>query len=201
MKRVRFAVCALAGCLMLSLTSCGLLPRQTDAADEAILRVITLHREGEKLVLTAVTAGIQTGESSEPPETVEGRGSDYWSARNDLKRQREASLVHTTDWIVEQNALGDLLNSFVEDPELTYAAHIYILKDQSVSEFLAAFSEDETGPARALADLDRAPGIEGLTALKCSARLAAGECCEIPALRAENGKAHLDGTVEVTGWK
>ena len=52
-----------------------------------------------------------------------------------------------------------------------------------------------------LADLDRAPGIEGLTALKCSARLAAGERCEIPALRAENGKAHLDGTVEVTGWK
>ena len=186
---------------MLSLTSCGLLPRQTDAADEAILRVVTLHREGEELVLTAVTAGIQTGESSEPPETVEGRGSDYWSARNDLNRQREASLVHTTDWIVEQNALGDLLNSFVEDPELTYAAHIYILKDQSASEFLAAFSEEETGPARALADLDRAPGIEGLTALKCSARLAAGECCEIPALRAENGKAHLDGTVEVTGGK
>lgn len=201
MKRVRFAACALAGWLMLSLTSCGLLPRQTDAADEAILRVITLRREGEELVLTAVTAGIQTGESSEPPETVEGRGGDYWSARNDLKRQREASLVHTTDWIVEQNALGDLLNSFVEDPELTYAAHIYILKDQSAPEFLAAFSEEETGPARALADLDRAPGIEGLTALKCSARLAAGERCEIPALRAENGKAHLDGTVEVTGWK
>ena len=37
--------------------------------------------------------------------------------------------------------------------------------------------------------------------MKCSARLAAGERCEIPALRAENGKAHLDGTVEVTGWK
>ena len=56
MKRVRFAACALAGCLMFLLTSCGLLPRQTDAADEAILRVITLHREGEELVLTAVTA-------------------------------------------------------------------------------------------------------------------------------------------------
>ena len=194
-KRIRSAACALAACLMLSMTSCGLLPQQTDAADEAILRVITLHREGEKLVLTAVTAG------SEPPETVEGRGSDYQSARDDLKRQREASLVHTTDWIVEQNALGDLLNGFVQDPELTYAAHVYILKEQSASEFLDAFSEEEAGPARALADLDRALDAEGLTVLKCSARLAAGERCEIPALRAEDGKAHLDGTVEVTGWK
>ena len=43
MKRVRFAACALAGCLMLSLTSCGLLPRQTDAADNRIGLRISTH--------------------------------------------------------------------------------------------------------------------------------------------------------------
>lgn len=199
MRRVFIVACAVSASLLLS--SCGVLPDQTDAADEAILRVITLERAGEELTMTAVTAGIQTGESDEPPETVVGRGGDYWAARDDLKRQREASLVHTTDWIVAENALGDLLGAFVEDPELTYAAHIYILKEQSAAEFLSAFSEEETGPARALADLDRALDAEGMTVLRCSARLAAGERCEIPALRAENGKAYLDGTVEVSGWR
>ena len=54
-------------------TGCsGLLPRQTDAADEAILRVAALSRAGEELTLTAMTTGIKTGESSEPPETLEG---------------------------------------------------------------------------------------------------------------------------------
>ena len=199
MKRVVILVCAVTASLLLP--ACGLLPDQTDAADEAILRVVTLERQGEELVLSAVTAGIQTGESSEPPETVIGRGDDYWAARDDLKRQREASLVHTTDWIVAENALGDLLGAFVDDPELTYAAHIYIIKEQSAEEFLAAFAEEETGPARALADLDRALGGEGLTVLRCSAWLAAGESCKIPVLYAEDGKARLDGTVEVSGWK
>ena len=146
MRRWTAVLTALA--LAFTLTGCSLLPQQTDAADEAILRVVTMSRSGEELTITGVTAGIQTGDSSEPPETVKGVGKDYAEARQDMMDQRQASLVHSTDWVVEQNALYDLLNAFLEDPELTYAAKIYLLKDQSAEDFLAAFEEEETGPWR-----------------------------------------------------
>lgn len=199
MRRLAAGFTALA--LAFTLTGCSLLPQQTDAADEAILRVVALSRQGEELTMTAVTAGIQTGDSSEPPETVQGTGEDYAQARQDMLDQRQASLVHTTDWIAEENALGDLLEAFLTDPELTYAARLYLLKDQSAQDFLEAFGEEETGPARSLADLDRALGRDGVTVLECSARLAAGESCRIPVLRAEDGKLEVVEEVTVTGWK
>lgn len=197
----RWAAVLTALALAFTLTGCSLLPQQTDAADEAILRVVALRRQGEELTITAVTAGIQTGDASEPPETVEGAGKDYAEARQDMLDQRQASLVHTTDWVVEENALGDLLEAFLTDPELTYAAKIYLLKDQSAEDFLAAFEEEETGPARSLADLDRALGADGVTVLECSALLAEGKACKIPALRAEDGKLEVVEEVTVQGWK
>lgn len=199
MRRWAAALTALA--LAFTLTGCSLLPQQTDAADEAILRVVTMSRWEQELTITAVTAGIQTGDSSEPPETVKGEGKDYAQARQDMMDQRQASLVHTTDWVVEEDALGDLLEAFLTDPELTYAAKIYLLKDQSTEEFLEAFKEEETGPARSLADLDRALGKDGVTVLECSALLAEGKACQIPALRAENGKLEVVEEVTVRGWK
>lgn len=199
MRRLAAVFTALA--LAFTLTGCSLLPQQTDAADEAILRVVALDRQGEELTITAMTAGIQTGDSSEPPETVEGTGNDYAQARRDMLDQRQASLVHTTDWVVSESALGDLLEAFLTDPELTYAARLYLLKDQSVEDFLAAFEEEETGPARSLADLDRALGQDGVTVLECSALLAEGKACDIPALRAEDGKLEVVEEVTVTEWK
>lgn len=199
MRRWAAGLTALA--LAFTLTGCSLLPQQTDAADEAILRVVTMSRWEQQLTITAVTAGIQTGDSSEPPETVKGTGKDYAEARQDMMDQRQASLVHTTDWVVEENALGDLLEAFLTDPELTYAAKIYLLKDQSAEDFLAAFEEEETGPARSLADLDRALGADGVTVLECSALLAEGKECNIPALRAEDGKLEVVEEVTVRGWK
>lgn len=199
MRRLAAVFTALA--LAFILTGCSLLPQQTDAADEAILRVVALDRQGEELTITAMTAGIQTGDSSEPPETVEGTGNDYAQARRDMLDQRQASLVHTTDWVVSESALGDLLEAFLTDPELTYAARLYLLKDQSVEDFLAAFEEEETGPARSLADLDRALGQDGVTVLECSALLAEGKACDIPALRAEDGKLEVVEEVTVTEWK
>lgn len=199
MRRLAAVFTALA--LTFILTGCSLLPQQTDAADEAILRVVALDRQGEELTITAMTAGIQTGDSSEPPETVEGTGNDYAQARRDMLDQRQASLVHTTDWVVSESALGDLLEAFLTDPELTYAARLYLLKDQSVEDFLAAFEEEETGPARSLADLDRALGQDGVTVLECSALLAEGKACDIPALRAEDGKLEAVEEVTVTEWK
>lgn len=199
MRRWTAVLTALA--LAFTLTGCSLLPQQTDAADEAILRVVTMSRAGEELTITGVTAGIQTGDSSEPPETVKGTGKDYAEARQDMMDQRQASLVHSTDWVVEQNALYDLLNAFLEDPELTYAAKIYLLKDQSAEDFLAAFEEEETGPARSLADLDRAMKESGVTVLECSARLAEGKECKIPALRAEDGRLEVVEEVTIQGWK
>jgi len=197
----RIAACALALAIGTLLSGCAVLPQQTDAADEAILRVVTLSREEEELVLRAVTAGIQTGDSSEPPETVEGRGADYEEARTDLKREREASLNHATDWVVEEDVFDEALKAFIIDPELTYAAHIYLLRDQSAGEFLAAFESEETGPSRTLSDLDRALEDRAVTVLEVSARLAAGEECKIPVLRAEEGKAEIEDEVTVKGWK
>lgn len=199
MRRLAAVFAALA--LAFTLTGCSLLPQQTDASDEAILRVVALNRQGEELTITAMTAGIQTGDSSEPPETVKGSGKDYAEARRDMLDRRQASLVHSTDWIVEENALGDLLEAFLTDPELTYAARIYLLKDQSVEDFLAAFEEEETGPARSLADLDRALGEAGTTVLECSALLAEGKQCRIPALRAEDGTLEVVEEVTIQGWK
>lgn len=199
--RGRMAVCALALAFGTLLSGCAVLPQQTDAADEAILRVVTLSREEEELVIRAVTAGIQTGDSSEPPETVEGRGADYEEARTDLKREREASLNHATDWVVEEDVFYEALEAFIIDPELTYAAHIYLLRDQSAGEFLEAFESEETGPSRNLSDLDRALEDRAVTVLEVSARLAAGEECGIPVLKAEEGKAEVEDEVTVKGWK
>lgn len=200
--RGRLCLCALALCLALPLGGCSVLPEQTDAADEAILRVMTMSREGEELTLKAATAGIQTGDSSEPPEVIEGKGEDYQSAREDLKREREASLTHVTDWVVEQDVLYEALEAFVLDPELTYAARIYLLsEEQGADEFLEAFESEETGPAKSLSDLDRALEGEAPTALEVSARLAAGEECKLPVLKAEDGRAEVAEEVTVKGWK
>ena len=55
--------------------------------------------------------------------------------------------------------------------------------------------------ARSLADLDRAMGDAGVTLLECSALLAEGKSCEIPVLRAENGKLKVTGEVTVEEWR
>ena len=160
-----FEACAVGGCVRDSLLGrtpsdwdlcTSALPEQTDAADEAILRVVTLSRSEGELKIVAMTAGIKTGDADEPPEKTEGSGEDYAAARAAMKERREASLTHATDWVVEENAIGDALEAFVIDPELTYDASIYVLKDQSAREFLDAFGEEQTGPARALEDLGRA---------------------------------------------
>ena len=184
-----------------ALTACGVLPEQTDAADEAILRVVAMSRAEGDLKITAVTAGIKTGESTEPPETVEGSGSNYAEARADLKSERQASLMHAADWVVEEGVLSDALHAFLTDPELTYDAHIYLLKGQTVQDFLGAFEEEETGPAKALDDLDRALKDRGVTVLRCSALLAAGKECNLPVLEAKDGTVHVVDEVTVQGWK
>ncbi len=191
---------AAALCLCLWLTGCGVLPRQTDAADEAILRVVTMSR-GETLHLAAVTGGIETGDASEPPEQVEGEGEDYAAARRDMKGKRQVSLTHATDWVVEENALGDLLEAFVTDPELTLEAEIFLLREQTVEEFLAAFEAQEGGLAQALDALDRALGDIGGSALELAGCLAAGEPCSVPVLRAEDGELEITGEVTLREWK
>ena len=187
--------------LAFTLTACGALPEQTDAADEAILRVVTLSRSEGELKIVAMTAGIKTGDADEPPEKTEGSGEDYAAARAAMKERREASLTHATDWVVEENAIGDALEAFVIDPELTYDASIYVLKDQSAREFLDAFGEEQTGPARALEDLGRALGEKKVTMLKLSRALAAGEGCEVPLLRAEDGEVEEIEWMTVEQWK
>ena len=41
----------------------------------------------------------------------------------------------------------------------------------------------------------------GVTVLECSARLAEGKECKIPALRAEDGRLEVVEEVTVQGWK
>lgn len=183
------------------LTACQVLPRQTDAADEAILRVVGLSREGEELTLMAMTAGIKTADTDEKPERLEGSGEDYPAARDALKNKREASLTHATDWVVEENALADALEAFLEDPDLTYDANIYIVREQTVRDFLDAFREEDTGPAKALDDLNRALGEESVTVLHLSRALAAGQSCRVPVVEAQEGEVALVEYVELRQWK
>ena len=187
--------------LAFTLTACAALPKQTDAADEAILRVVTLSRSEGELKIVGMTAGIKTADTDEPPEKVEGSGENYLAARGKMEEERQASLTHAADWVVEENAIGDALEAFTQDPDLTYDAHIYILKEQSAQEFLEAFKDEETGPSRAMDDLDRALGEEGVTMLKLSRALAAGEPCKVPVVKAEEGDVDLVDHVELKEWK
>jgi hypothetical protein len=199
--RRRFCACACACALLLVLLSgcAGLLPEQTDAADEAILRVVTLSRSDDTLTLVAVTAGGQEEDEAQV-ESLEGTGADYWSARADLKTKRRASLAHATVWVVEENALADALEAFVSDPQLTYSAHLYLLGDQSAADFLAAFPEDSSGPARVLDAMTLALGEQALTMLALSARLAQQLPCTLFVVQAQDGSVEVVDTVEVEEW-
>lgn len=184
---------------ILPLSGCNLLPEQTDAADEAILRVVAVGYEGEELTLIAATGGEKSGEEQQPVETTTGTGEDYSAAREDMKRQRQAALVHVTDWVVEEKALGEVLNAFIVDPELTYAANLYLLREQTAQEFMDSFSEEKSA-ARSLGDLDRALKEKAVNALTLSADLAAGRSISVPVLESRDGKLEIVEEVELDEW-
>lgn len=184
---------------MLFLTGCNWLPEQTDAADEAILRVVAVGYEGEKLTLIAATGGEKSGEEQQPVETSTGSGEDYAAAREDMKRQRQAALVHVTDWVVEEKALGEVLDAFVLDPELTYAANLYLVREQTAQEFMDSFSEEKS-VTQAMGDLDRAVKDQAVTALELSADLAAGRKVSVPVLENRDGKLEIVEEVELDTW-
>ena len=184
---------------MLFLTGCNWLPEQTDAADEAILRVVAVGYEEEKLTLIAATGGEKSGEEQQPVETTTGSGEDYAAAREDMKRQRQAALVHVTDWVVEEKALGEVLDAFVLDPELTYAANLYLVREQTAQEFMDSFSEEKS-VTQAMGDLDRAVKDQAVTALELSADLAAGRSVSVPVLENRDGKLEIVEEVELNTW-
>lgn len=184
---------------ILPLSGCNLLLEQTDAADEAILRVVAVGYEGEELTLIAATGGEKSGEEQQPVETTTGTGEDYSAAREDMKRQRQAALVHVTDWVVEEKALGEVLNAFIVDPELTYAANLYLLREQTAQEFMDSFSEEKSA-ARSLGDLDRALKEKAVNALTLSADLAAGRSISVPVLESRDGKLEIVEEVELDEW-
>lgn len=184
---------------ILPLSGCNLLPEQTDAADEAILRVVAVGYEGEELTLIAATGGEKSGEEQQSVETTTGTGEDYSAAREDMKRQRQAALVHVTDWVVEEKALGEVLNAFIVDPELTYAANLYLLREQTAQEFMDSFSEEKSA-AQSMGDLDRALKEEAVNALTLSADLAAGRSVSVPVLESRDGKLEIVEEVELDEW-
>lgn len=198
MRRFIILICI----LCLPLAGCGrVLPRQSDAADEAILRVVTLSVEGEEYVLAAVTAGIEAGDASKAPECMEGRGSNYVEARRDLERRHQAAFSHTTDWVVERAALGETVRAFLDDPDLTVSANLYLLDGQTGAAFLDAFSEAERDAVQAMSGLDKAKNSASMTVLQAMSRLAAGERCVLPAVAAAEGKVDVTGAVEVAGME
>lgn len=198
MRKRCILLVALALCL--TCTGCAVLPEQTDAADEAILRVVAMGREDDQLKMIASTSGSKASKEEEPVETCEGSGKDYVEARDDMKEHREAALTHVTDWVIEESTLGDALEAFVTDPELNYSAYLYFVKEQSVQEFMDAFDE-ESSAAKVLGDLDRALGKKAVTMLEVSAKLAAGEPVQVPVLKAEDGKLEITEEVELREWK
>ena len=200
MRRLTIIICIL--CLLL--TGCGrvnVLPRQSDAADEAILRVVTLSVVEEEYVLTAVTAGIEVGDGTATPERMEGRGASYVEARWDLERRHQAAFSHTTDWVVERDALAETVRAFLIDPDLAISANLYLLDGQTGAEFLDAFSDSERDAAKAMSELDKAKNSASMTVLQAASRLAAGERCSLPAVTAKDGVVDMTGEIECNGLK
>ena len=191
MKKLLWLLLLLAFCL----TACRVLPRQTDAADEAILRLVALYGENGELKLVGMTAATQEDNANQPPERVEGTGKDYLSARDDAERERQVSFAHATDWLVERDVLPLALDAFAEDSELTYDAHIYITEDA------AGFLEDLKDPVKALDDLSRGLDKQATTALELSRALAAGEGCPVPVIEAKEEDADVKEEVTVWDWR
>ena len=191
MKKLLWLLLLFAFCL----TACRVLPRQTDAADEAILRMVALYEEEGALKLVGMTAKTQADTGEQPPERVEGTGRDYLAAREDTERERQVSFAQATDWIVEEEVLALALEAFLADPELTYDAHIYIVRD--AKEFLEALED----PVKALDDLSRGLGELGTTALELSRALAAGERYSLPVVEPKEEDADVNGEVTVWGWR
>lgn len=177
------------------LTACRVLPKQTDAADEAILRMVAMYEEEGELKLVGMTAAVKTGETDQKPEKVEGAGKDYLSARDDAERERQVSFAHATDWVVEQDVLGLALDAFVADPDLTYDAHIYIVEDA------ADFLEELDDPVKALDDLSRGLGENSASVLEVSRALAAGDGVRIPLIEPKEQEADVKEEVTVWDWK
>ena len=190
MKKLLWLLLLLAFCL----TACSALPKQTDAADEAILRMVAMYEEDGRLKLVGMTAATETEGTKEPPEKVEGTGEDYLSARDDAEREREVSFTHATDWIVERDVLDRALDAFVADPDLTYDAHIYIVED--AKDFLDQLED----PVKALDDLSRGLGENSATVLEISRTLCAGEGYAVPLVEAKEEDADVKGTVTVWQW-
>ena len=191
MKKLLWLLLLLAFCL----TACRALPRQTDAADEAILRLVALYEEDGALKLVGMTAATKSDNTDTPPERVEGTGKDYLSARDDAERERQVSFAHATDWLVERDVLPLALDAFAEDSELTYDAHIYITEDA------AGFLEDLKDPVKALDDLSRGLDKQATTALELSRALAAGEGFVVPVIEAKGQDADVKEEVTVWDWK
>lgn len=191
MKKLLWLLLLLAFCL----TACRVLPRQTDAADEAILRLVALSGEDGALKLVGMTAATKSDNNDQPPERVEGTGGDYAAAREDAERERQVSFSHATDWLVERSVLGLALDAFAADPELTYDAHIYIIEDA------AGFLDALKDPVKALDDLSRGLGKDAVTALELSRALAAGESCSLPVVEARGEDADVKEEVTVWGWR
>lgn len=180
--------------LAFSFTACSALPRQLDARDEAVVRLVTLSRE-DQLRLEGVTAALQTGDSQRPSERVAGMGETYQQAKEDLTGRRRSSFAHATEWVVEERAVPDLAEAFLTDPELTYYARIYLLPEgTSVSEFLDHFSE-ENGAARTLEELARADRSKTGTAMERISELVEQGETKFPVLE------FWEEQVEVNRWK
>lgn len=191
MKKLLWLLLLVAFCL----TACNALPRQTDAADEAILRMVALYEQEGELKLVGMTAKTRESDAEQPPERVEGVGKDYLAARDDAERERQVSFTHATDWIVEEGVLSLALDAFASDPDLTYDAHIYIVED--AEGFLEALED----PVKALDDLSRGLGKDSTTVLELSRALAAGERYEVPVVEAREEDADVKGKVTVWDWR
>ncbi len=190
MKKLLWLILLCAFCF----TACSALPAQLDARDEAVIRLVTLSRQDE-LRLEGLTAALQIGDNQRPSERVSGTGENYDAAKKDLSGRRRASFAHATEWVVEENAVADLAEAFLYDPELTYCARIYLLPEGTTAdEFLDGFSE-ENGPARSLEELARAGTGKTGTAMERLSQLAESQETQFPVLE------DWEGQVEVKRWK
>lgn len=175
-------------------TACSALPEQLDARDEAVVRLVTLSR-GEQLRLEGVTAALKIGDNDRQSERVSGEGETYEEAKKDLLGRRKSSFAHATEWVIEENAMPDVAEAFLSDPELTLYARIYLLPEgKTAAEFLDEFSKDNN-PSKSLQGLDNAEEGKNGSAMERLAELAEYGETSFPVIEAR------DGLAEVNRWK
>ena len=176
-------------CLLLS--GCASLPRPREMENMALLRTLGVDRVQGEYILTASTG---PGPENAGALVLEGRGTDFPSAVEDLKGNSSSTvfLGYVDQLLVSEGDLLPVLDYAARDGELSLGARLWFLRDTTAA--LAVASGGRDGVEKRLNTL-RLNGAPTRSAGEVfSDLLDLGEA-ELPALRLEGDALYPDAPV------